>query len=66
MADTINLILTEDEAEMIVDALEADMEGYIEASKEAADSGNKEDVATFAEAAERIQGLLTRIQQLVG
>jgi DNA polymerase III delta prime subunit len=66
MADNINLTLNEDEAEMIVDALEADMEGYIEAAKEAADSGNKADVDTFSEAAERIQGLISRIQPLVG
>lgn len=65
MADNINLTLNEDEAEMIVDALEADMEGYIEASKEARDSGNKEDADTFSEAAERIQQLLTRIQSLI-
>lgn len=66
MADTINLTLNEDEAEMIVDALEADMEGYIEAAKEARSSKNKDDVETFSEAAERIQGLLSRIRPLVG
>lgn len=66
MADKITLTFNEDEAEMIVDALEADMEGYIEAAKEAADSGNKQDVETFSEAAERIQTLLSRIQPLVG
>lgn len=66
MADKITLTFTEDEAEMIVDALEADMEGYIEAAKEAAGSGNKADVETFSEAAERIQTLLSRIQPLVG
>ncbi|WP_227688203.1 hypothetical protein [Sphingopyxis yananensis] len=66
MAENMNLSFTEDELEMIVDALEADMEGYIEASKEARDAGNKEDVDTFSEAAERIQSLLTRLQPLVG
>lgn len=66
MAENTNLSFNADELEMIVDALEADMEGYIEASKEARDTGNKEDVETFSEAAERIQGLLTRLQPLVG
>lgn len=66
MAENTNLSFNADELEMIVDALEADMEGYIEASKEARDAGNKEDVETFSEAAERIQGLLTRLQPLVG
>ena len=66
MADKITLTFNEDEVEMLVDALEADMEGYIEAAKEAADSGNKADVETFSEAAERIQALLSRIQPLVG
>lgn len=58
----IQLTLTEDEAEMIVDALEADMEGYVEAMKEARANNNREDVATFTEAAERIQKLMARVQ----
>ena len=33
---TIRLTLTEDEAEIMVDALEADMEGYLESAKEPA------------------------------
>jgi hypothetical protein len=61
----IQLTLTEDEAEMIVDALEADMEGYVEAMKEARANSNREDVATFTEAAERIGKLMARVQALV-
>ncbi len=61
----IQLTLTEDEAEMIVDALEADMEGYVEAMKEARANNNREDVATFTEAAERIGKLKTKVQALV-
>ena len=62
----LKLTLTEDEAEILVDALEADMEGYVEAAKEARGNNNRADVQTFTEAAERIQGLLTRVQALLG
>lgn len=65
MAQAITLKLTEDEAEMLVDALEADMEGYLESAKEARGNNRREDVATFSEAAERIQGLLTKIRNLL-
>ena len=62
---SIKLTLTEDEAEMIVDALEADMEGYVEAMKEARANNNREDVKTFTEAAERIQTLMAKVQALL-
>lgn len=62
----LKLTLTEDEAEILVDALEADMEGYVEAAKEARGNNNRADVKTFTEAAERIQGLLTKVQALLG
>ena len=61
----IKLTLTEDEAEILVDALEADMEGYLEAAKEARGNANREDVKTFSEAAERIGGLIGKIQALL-
>ncbi len=61
----IKLTLTEDEAEILVDALEADMEGYLESAKEARGNNNREDVKTFSEAAERIQALLAKIRPLV-
>ena len=63
MPKTIKLSLTEDEAEILVDALEADMEGYVEAAKEARGNNKRDDVATFTEAAQRIQALMTRIQE---
>lgn len=63
MAKSITLTLTEDEAEILVDALEADMEGYVEAAKEARGNGNREDVKTFTEAAQRIQGLMAKLQE---
>jgi hypothetical protein len=65
MADKIKLTLTEDEAEMLVDALEADMEGYLESVKEARGNNNRADVKTFGEAAERIQTLMNKIRALV-
>jgi hypothetical protein len=65
MAKAIKLTLTEDEAELLVDALEADMEGYVESAKEARGNNNREDVKTFTEAAQRIQGLMSKIQELL-
>ena len=65
VTQAIKLTLTEDEAEMIVDALEADMEGYLESAKEARGNGNREDVKTFSEAAERIGGLIGKVRALL-
>ena len=61
----IKLTLTEDEAEILVDALEADMEGYLEAAKEARGNANREDVKTFSEAAQRIGNLIGKIRGLL-
>ncbi|MBA3056094.1 MAG: hypothetical protein FP826_14470 [Sphingomonadales bacterium] len=61
----IKLTLTEDEAEMLVDALEVDLEGYLESAKEARGNNNRADVQTFTEAAERIAALKTKIQALI-
>ena len=65
MASTVTLKLTQDELEILVDAMEADMEGYLEAAKEARGNTRREEVATFTEAANRIQALLTRVQELI-
>lgn len=65
MAKAIKLTLTEDEVEILVDALEADLEGYVEAAKEARGNNNREDVQTFTEAAQRIQGMITKLQDLL-
>ncbi|MBB4615201.1 hypothetical protein [Novosphingobium taihuense] len=62
----IKLTLTEDETEILIDALEADMEGYLESAKEARGNNNREDVKTFTEAAERIQALKARLEALLG
>jgi hypothetical protein len=65
VAETIQLPLSEDEAEMLLDALEADMEGYVESAKEARGNNNRADVKTFSEAAQRIEALITKIRALV-
>lgn len=66
MPKTIKLTLSEDEAEILVDALEADLEGYVEAAKEARGNGNRADVKTFTEASERVQAVLAKLQALLG
>ena len=65
MSKTIDLKLTEEEVEMLIDALEVDQEGYIEAAKEARGNNNREDVATFTEAGERIVALMGKLRPLV-
>ena len=65
MADTVSIKLSQDELEILVDALEADMEGYVEAAKEARGNTRRDEVATYTEAATRIQTLLTRLQDLI-
>lgn len=65
MADTFSVKLTEDEVGILVDALEADMEGYVEAAKEARGNNRREEVATFTEAAQRILKLKTRLEELI-
>lgn len=65
MADTQTITLTNDEIEMLVDALEVDLEGYAEAAKEARMSNNREDIVTFTEAATRVQVLKDKLQELI-
>lgn len=65
MTDTVTLKLNQDELEILSDALEADMEGYLEAAKEARGNTRHEEVKTYTEAAERIQAVLTRVQALL-
>ena len=65
MADTVSIKLTQDELEILVDALESDMEGYVEAAKEARGNTRRDEVATYTEAANRIQTLISRLQELI-
>lgn len=65
MTQTIALTLTPDEAEIIVDALDADLEGYVEAAKDARANGNRGEVQTFQDAAARITAVRDRIRALL-
>ena len=65
MADTVSIKLTQDELEILVDALESDKEGYVEAAKEARGNTRRDEVATYTEAATRIQTLMSRLQELI-
>jgi molecular chaperone DnaK (HSP70) len=65
MPDTTSLSFSQDELEMLVDALEVDLEGYAEAAKEARLSNNREDIVTFSEAATRIQMLIEKLREHV-
>ncbi|MBT0668524.1 hypothetical protein HT136_09085 [Novosphingobium profundi] len=65
MNDDITLTLTSDEIAMLVDALEVDLEGYLESSKEAKSSGNRDEMKTFNDAATRIQTLMAKLQEYV-
>lgn len=62
MPKTITMTFTEDEAEIIADALESDLEGYVEAAKDARANGKRSDVETFTEAAERITKVRDRLR----
>ncbi len=65
MRTSIELTLTEDEAEIIVDALETDLEGYVDAAKDARANGKRSDVQTFEEAAARIREVKDKIRKLI-
>ena len=65
MSTPINVPLTSDEIEMLVDALEVDLEGYVDAAKEARANNKRDDVNTFTEAATRIQALKAKLQDLI-
>ena len=65
MPKSIELKLTEDEAEIIVDALEADLEGYVDSAKDARANSNRADVQTFEEAAARIGAVRDRVRKLL-
>lgn len=66
MNEKLNFTFTEDEAEILVDALDADMEGYEDSIKDARANGNRSDVATFSEAVERIKAVRDKIKARLG
>ncbi|HVR90899.1 MAG TPA: hypothetical protein VHG29_07385 [Novosphingobium sp.] len=65
MSPNFDLTFTAEEVEILIDALEADLDGYVEAAGEARGNNNRADVKTFTEAAERIGRLTKRLQDLV-
>jgi len=66
MNEKLNFTFTEDEAEILVDALDADIEGYEDSIKDARANGNRSDVVTFSEAAERIKAVRDKIKAKLG
>lgn len=66
MPKTIDLKLTEDEAEIIVDALDTDFEAYVEAANDARANGKRADFATFTEAADRVAAVRAKVRSLIG
>ena len=65
MSQTFDLTFTAEELEILIDALEADLDGYVEAAGEARGNNNREDVKTFTEAGERISALTEKLRALV-
>lgn len=66
MTNKLTLAFTEDEAEIVIDALDADLEGYLESAKEARGNNRRAEVEAFTEAAERIQAVRDRIRAALG
>ncbi len=66
MAKKLTLQFSEDEAEIIVDALESDLEGYVEAAKDARANRNQREVATFTDASARISAVLVKVRSALG
>ena len=61
MSKSLSFTFTEDEAEILIDALDADMEGYLESAKEARGNNRRAEVQAFTDAAERIKAVRDRI-----
>ena len=59
---TVKRALTEDELEILADALDDDLEGYVESTKDARANRAREDVQTFEEAAARIRAVLEKVR----
>jgi len=66
MMKSFDFTFTEDEAEILVDALDADMEGYEESVKDARANGNRADAQTFGDAAARIKAVRDKIRAVTG
>ncbi len=62
----ITLILTEDEADIVLSALEDDRENYLESARAAFAEGDKAAGQAFGEAGDRIKLVLEKVKALVG
>ena len=65
MSETIKLSLSEDEVEMLIDALELDHEGYEDSIKESRGNNRRDEVKAYTEAAERIAALKAKLEGLI-
>lgn len=65
MEKAVTLTFTADEAEILVDALDADLDGYLEAAKEARGNNRRSEVQSFTEAAERIAAVRDRVRAAI-
>ena len=66
MPKSITITLTEDEAEMLIDALETDAESYADSAASARKEGDTTSLTAFREAAARIAKLRDRLRAEVG
>lgn len=64
MPKSITITLTQDEAEIILDALDTDLEAYVDAANDARANSNRADVGTFTEAAERVKAVKSRLREV--
>jgi hypothetical protein len=65
MSAAIKLSLSEDEVEMLIDALEMDHDGYQDSIKEARGNMRRDEVKAYTEAAERIAALMEKLKALI-
>ena len=65
MEKAVTLTFTADEAEILVDALDADLEGYLEAAKEARGNNRRSEVETYTQPAERIAAVRDRVRAAI-
>jgi hypothetical protein len=65
VSQPIHLTLTPDQIEIVLDALEADLDDYVESAQEARGNGDQRDALTFDEEAGRIRALLLTFRDLL-
>lgn len=63
MTHSITITLDQDEAEILIDALETDLESYLDSAKAERD---RDTAATFKEAAGRIKAVRDKLQAKLG